>query len=137
MRSPRGKTVGYLGIAQDITTSKRQEDALRKLSQAVEQSPTAVVLTDPDGNIEYVNPKFTQTTGYSQEEVIGKNPRFLKSGETSSEEYRDLWDTITVGKEWRGEFHNKRKDGSLVWEHTSISPVRDANGVISHYLAIK
>lgn len=137
MRSPAHGIVGYLGIAQDITERKRQENTLRKLSQVVEQSPTAVILTDPQGNIEYANPKFTQTTGYSLTEIHGKNPRLLKSGETSTEEYRDLWTTITAGREWHGEFHNKRKDGSLFWEHASISPVRNEAGDISHFLAIK
>lgn len=131
-----GKTLSY-SFVRDITERKRQENTLRKLSQVVEQSPTAVILTDPQGNIEYANPKFTQITGYSLTEVHGKNPRLLKSGETSTEEYRDLWTTITAGKEWHGEFHNRRKDGSLFWEHASISPVRNETGDISHFLAIK
>jgi diguanylate cyclase (GGDEF)-like protein/PAS domain S-box-containing protein len=131
-----GKTLSY-SFVRDITERRQQEDALRKLSQAVEQSPAMVMLTDPAGNIEYVNPKFTRTTGYNPEEVLGKNPRILKSGETSPEEYRKLWEIISAGEEWHGEFHNKRKDGTFFWEHASISPVRDENGAISHFLAIK
>lgn len=131
-----GQTVCY-SFVRDISERKRHENELRKLSQAVEQSPTAVVLTDPHGNIEYVNPKFTQTSGYTFEEVRGKNPRLLKSGETSPEEYKKLWETISSGREWHGEFHNRRKDGSFFWEHISISAVRSSAGTISQFLAIK
>lgn len=131
-----GRTLSY-SFARDITERKRHEDELRKLSQAVEQSPAAVMLTNPQGQIEYANPKFSQITGYDLEEVRGKNPRILKSGETSPEEYSKLWDTITAGQEWHGEFHNRRKDGTFFWEHASISPVRNDTGEISHFLAIK
>ena len=131
-----GRTLSY-SFVRDITERKRHEDELRKLSQAVEQSPAAVVLTNPQGLIEYANPKFSQITGYTLEEVRGKNSRFLKSGETSSEEYGKLWETIKAGHEWHGEFHNRRKDGTFFWEQASISPVRDDTGNISHFLAIK
>ena len=110
---------------------------LRKLSRAVEQSPASVVITDPTGAIEYVNPKFTQATGYSPEEVLGQNPRVLKSGEMPREEYRRLWETITAGNVWQGEFHNRRKDGTLFWEAASISPVLDEHGVVTHFVAVK
>ena len=103
----------------------------------MEQSPASVVITDLEGKIEYVNPKFTQVTGYSVEEAIGQNPRILKSGEWPSEAYRELWETITAGKEWRGEFHNKRKDSTLYWEYASISPIRNEKGEITHFLAVK
>ena len=126
-----------LGIDRDITERKRAEEELRKLSRAVEQNPASIIITDAAGNIEYVNPKFTQVTGYSSEEVIGKNPRILKSGETPAEGYAQLWATITAGKEWRGEFHNKKKNGELYWEFAIISPVLDANGAITHYVAVK
>ena len=112
-------------------------DAQRKLTRAVEQSANIVVITDLQGDIEYVNPKFTETTGYAAEEVIGRNPRILKSGETSQEEYRRMWQTITHGGEWRGEFHNRRKDGSLYWENASIAPVRNEKGEIAHFVAVK
>ncbi len=102
----------------------------------MEQSPSIVIITDTAGNIEYVNPKFTQITGYTLEEVIGNNPRFLKSGETSREEYKRLWETITSGCEWRGVFHNKKKNGELYWESAFISPVKDPDGAITHFLAV-
>ena len=88
-------------------------------------------------SIEYVNPKFEAITGYSFEETIGQNPRILKSGETKEEVYEELWKTILAGKEWRGEFKNKRKNGSYYWELASISPVRDKKGIITHFVAVK
>jgi two-component system cell cycle sensor histidine kinase/response regulator CckA len=115
---------------------KRAFESLRKLSGAVEQSPVSVVITDTDGNIEYVNPKFTQATGYSSDEVLGMNPRILKSGEQSPEVYRDLWETITAGREWRGEFHNQKKNGELFWEIASISPILDEQGRATHFVAV-
>ncbi|MEW5723216.1 MAG: PAS domain S-box protein, partial [Thermodesulfobacteriota bacterium] len=133
----QGRPRRMLGTHTDIDERKRGEEDLRKLSQAVEQSPAAVMITDPRGNIEYVNPKFTQVTGYTLEEARGQNPRFLKSGETSFEEYRELWETITSGREWHGVFHNKKKDGTLFWERVSISPIRDAAGSITHFIAVK
>ena len=104
---------------------------------AVEQCPALIVITDTAGAIQYVNPKFSQLTGYAVEEAIGQNPRILKSGETSPEEYQRLWETIAAGKEWRGEFHNKKKNGDLYWELASISPVVDGAGRITHYVAVK
>ncbi len=124
-------------LESEIVERKRVEQQLRKLFQAVEQSPATVILTDTDGTIEYLNPKFTQLTGYTFEEVIGKNPRILKSGDTSPEEYKLLWETITSGREWRGEFHNKKKNGELYWESASISPVRNSEGVITHFIGVK
>ena len=113
------------------------KNVLRKLSRAVEQSPVSIIITGTDGTIEYVNPKFETTTGYSAEEAIGKNPRILKSGEMSPEEYKNLWKTIMGGNEWRGEFHNKHKDGTLYWELASISPIKAADGTITSFLAVK
>lgn len=129
--------IGVVGTYEDISKQKAIEENLRKLSQAVEQSPVSIVITDLKGNIEYVNNKFNQVTGYSAEEVIGKNPRILKSGKTSSEEYKNLWETIASGNEWRGEFHNKKKNGELYWESASISPIKDTSGNITHFLAVK
>lgn len=122
---------------QDISARRRIEEDLRKLSRAVEQSASSVLITDIWGHIEYANPKFVQTTGYTLDEAIGKNPRILKSGETLPEGYKELWETITSGREWRGEFHNKKKNGELYWEFASISPIRDPAGNITHYLAVK
>ena len=126
-----------LGISQDITERKEADDTVRKLSMAIEQSPISVVITDPSGQIEYVNPKFTELTGYSSAEAVGQNPRVLKSGETSAEEYANLWRTIQAGEQWTGEFHNKKKNGKLYWELAVISPVFDENGKIAHFVAIK
>jgi PAS domain S-box-containing protein len=120
----------------DISARKRDEQALRKLSRAVEQSPVSIVITDTKGAIEYVNPKFTQTTGYSSAEVLGVNPRFLQSGATPSEQYERLWQTITSGQQWRGEWCNKKKNGEDFWEAASISPLTDDSGVVTHYIAV-
>jgi PAS domain S-box-containing protein len=131
------RVAGVVLNYRDITERKLAEEQLRKLSRAVEQSPASVVITDTNGSIEYVNPRFTEITGYTFEEVVGKNPRILKSGETPREVYKQLWDTITGGGEWRGEFHNKKKGGELYWELSFISPILDASGMISHFLGVK
>jgi PAS domain S-box-containing protein len=123
--------------AGDVTERKRTEEKLRQLSRAVEQSPASIVITNTAGDIEYVNPKFIEITGYTLAEALGKNPRVLKSGETGPEGYRELWEAIAAGKEWRGEFHNKKKNGVLYWEFASISPIRDPAGRITHYVAVK
>lgn len=116
---------------------KRAEETLRKLSRAVEQSSASIVITNTAGDIEYVNPKFSRLTGYLPAEVIGQNPRVLKSGQTPPEEYGRLWRTITAGQEWRGEFRNRKKNGEFYWELASISPILDAAGVITHFVAVK
>jgi len=121
----------------DITELKTAEYQLKKLSIAVEQSPSAIIITNRHGIIEYVNPKFTTISGYSSEETIGKTPRILKSGETPLELYQNLWKTITEGHEWKGEFYNKRKDGSYYWAHDSISAVKNEQGEISHFIGIQ
>ncbi|MBM4053742.1 MAG: response regulator [Planctomycetes bacterium] len=110
---------------------------LRKLSQAVEQSISSIVITDIDGNIEYVNPKFTEITGYSGKEIIGQNPRILKSGKTTQGEYKQLWEMIVSGRNWQGEFYNKKKNGGHYWELAQITSIKDENGKIIKYLAIK
>lgn len=125
------------GIAHDITERKQYEDALSILSNAVDQSPVSVQITDTKGIIEYVNPKFIEITGYNLDEVIGKKPNILKSGYTSENEYKKLWDTISSGKEWRGELCNLKKNGEKFWESALISPITNETGKITHYLAIK
>ena len=111
---------------QEIVRSKKEdEEKIKILSRAVEQNPASIIITDIDGLIEYVNPKFTQLTGYTMDEVIGKNPRILKSETTSSEEYKHLWEIITSGGEWSGEFQNRKKNGDIYFESASISPIMD------------
>jgi len=110
---------------------------LRKLSQATENSPASVVVTDKNGTIEYVNPRFSEVTGYSAEEAIGQNPSVLKSGDLPESHYKELWDTIISGKVWRGEFKNKRKNGEEFWESASISPIKNEEGEITHFVAVK
>ena len=110
---------------------------LRKLSQATESSPASVVVTDINGTIEYVNPRFSEVTGYSEDEAIGQNPRILKSGDIPKSYYKELWDTILAGKVWSGEFKNKRKNGEKFWESTSISPIKNEEGEITHFVAVK
>ncbi|MEI6695102.1 MAG: PAS domain S-box protein [Bacteroidota bacterium] len=121
----------------DITERKQQEEESRKLSTAVEQSSTSIVITDLRGNIEYVNPCFTKITAYSLEEVIGKNPRFLQSGFTPQETYIQMWKIISSGGIWKGEFCNKKKNGEIYWESASISPIINEKGIVTHYVAIK
>lgn len=120
-----------------LRKQKEVRDKIRQLSLAVEQSPMSVVITDVQGNIEYVNAKFSTLTGYSFSEAIGKNPSILKSGEQPWKFYKNLWDTILSGKEWRGEFHNKKKNGVLYWELASISPIKEPQGRITHFVAVK
>lgn len=129
----------YLNLLafHDITKRKIAEKTAFLLSRAIEQCPVSVVITDTKGSIEYVNPKFCSMTGYTKEEAIGKNPRILKSGESPPELYKEMWRTITQGKQWIGEFHNKRKNGELFWESATISGVTSSEGVVSHYLAVK
>ena len=123
--------------AIDITERKAAEDQLRKLSMAVEQSPGSVAITDLEGRLEYVNEAFARSSGYSREEAIGKSTKILKSGHTPGQVYKALWAALAEGKSWSGEFCNKRKDGSLYIEFVRISPVRQPNGRITHYVAIK
>lgn len=121
----------------DITRHKLMENSLRKLSLAVEQSPSTIVITDKDAHIEYVNSTFSRVTGYRPDEVIGQNPRILQSGKTPPINYTEMWAQLTAGQEWRGELINKRKDGSEYIESALISPVFDADGKLVNYLAIK
>ncbi len=113
------------------------QEKLIQLSSAVENSPCMIVITDIFGRIEYVNHKFAEITGYQFDEVLGKNPRILKSGGLSKELYRELWDTILSGREWRGDFCNRKKNGNIFWEQASISPIRNIEGEITHFVAIK
>ena len=113
------------------------EGSLRLLIKAVEQSPVSVIITDTRGVIEYVNPKFTQLMGYTRAEAVGKTPRIIKGGFLSREFYQTMWQTILAGQEWHGVFHNRTKGGALVWEVASISPIRDEQGTITHFVGVK
>ncbi len=116
---------------------KLSEDTTRKLSKAVMQSPVIVLITSTDGTIEFVNNRFTEITGYSYEETIGKKPNILKSGKHSGEFYKDLWGTILKGENWQGEINNRNKNGELYWEKAFISPLKDSDGRITHFVAMK
>ena len=127
----------FLSVARDITERKKNEDKIKKLSIAVEQSPASIVITDLNGNIEYVNPIFEKLTGYNSDEVIGQNPRILKSQNANPIIFDELWKTISSGKTWEGEFTNKRKNGDEFIESALIAPIKNDEGIITSYIAIK
>ncbi|HET8704745.1 MAG TPA: PAS domain S-box protein, partial [Pseudomonadales bacterium] len=131
----RKHTIGRLFILHDVTEQKQNEAKMRQLSRAVEQSPESIIITDLKGNIEYVNPRFEQVTGYPLHEVVGKNPRLLKTGHTHPEVYSDLWSALRAGREWQGEFINRKKNGDIYYEWTTIAPIVDSKGNITHYIA--
>ncbi|MEJ2200656.1 MAG: PAS domain S-box protein, partial [Desulfuromonadaceae bacterium] len=137
IRDSRGKILTVIETLEDQTEQRYALEQLNKLGQAVEQSPASVIITNRDGHIEYVNPKFTLITGYHPHEVIGQTPRILKTGHTRPEEYQSLWQTLLDGHEWRGEFLNRKKNGDFFWESAIISPVRDPEGNITHFVAVK
>jgi nitrogen fixation negative regulator NifL len=129
--------IGLTCVGENVTEAQRARRELQKLSRAVEQSPSTVMIVDIRGKIEYVNPRFYRLTGYTSEEVIGRNPSLLKSGHTDPEVYADLWNTIIAGKEWQGVLQNRKKNGELYWESTVISALRDQAGEATHYIAVK
>lgn len=126
-----------LEMIHDSTNQMKTEENLQSLSMAVEQSPVSIVVTDITGKIEYVNPKFTEVTGYTRDEALGKDPRILKTGEGGRQEIRELWQTVLSGETWTGEFCNRKKNGDIYWESASISPVFNENGKIVHIVAVK
>ena len=128
---------GSIWVFADISERQQAEEESRNLLQAVEQSPVTIVITNRDGDIEYVNPSFTRVTGYSRLEAIGQNPRILKSGDVPAEVYETLWRTLGEGKVWTGLLHNRRRNGTLFWESASIAPVFGDHGEVTHYLAVK
>lgn len=137
IESPNGKVTGFRGIVRDVTAKQAREAQIRKLSQAIENSPTIVTITDKEGAIEYVNPKFEQITGYKVSEVINQNPRFLKAGDMPNSVYDEMWHTISNGKEWRGEFHNRKKNGETFWVSSSISVLMNEEKEITHFIAVQ
>lgn len=137
IRDRAGSPDWFIVTIEDVSARTQAEERVRQLSHVLEHSPVLVVITDQYGDISYVNRKFSEVTGYSFLESIGRNPRFLKSGETSSAKYQELWASITSGETWRGEFRNRKKTGELYWESAVISPLRDAAGRTTHFVAIK
>lgn len=137
IKDDEDKTIGILCSGQDVTEQRLSELEKIRLTTAIEASNSSIVITDTKGNIEYVNPYFTKLTGYSLEEAIGQNPRILKSVEIKSEEYKELWETISRGENWKGEFHNIKKSGESYWESAVIAPVKDNSGKIISYIAVK
>ncbi|MEQ1528420.1 MAG: PAS domain S-box protein [Methylococcales bacterium] len=132
-----GEFLGWHGASRDITARKQTEEQLLKLAQAVEQSPESIVITNLNAEIEYVNESFLRNTGYSRDETLGRNSRFIQSEKTPVETYKELWAALSHGQTWQGEFINKRKDGSEFVEFAIISPIRQSDGRISHYVWVK
>jgi PAS domain S-box-containing protein len=137
IRGADGRPERIVGTTRDISERKRMENQLRKLSQAVEHASASIVVTRADGTIEYVNAGFERATGYNRAEVIGQNPRILKSGCHPPSFYQELWATLAAGREWSGKMQNRRKDGSLFWEQASISSITNEQGRITHFVAVK
>jgi nitrogen fixation negative regulator NifL len=137
VRTAAGQPLYFIAQIQDITDRKRNEERLRLQSTALEAAANAVVITERDGSILWTNPAFTKLTGYTAAEVVGQNPRVLKSGEHDEAFYRNLWKTVTSGNVWRGDMINRRKDGSLYSEEMTITPVRNERGEVTHFIAIK
>ncbi|MZH02736.1 MAG: PAS domain S-box protein, partial [Nitrospinae bacterium] len=127
----------YIALREDITEESQKTDKLKKLSLIVDGSPISILITDSSGNIEYVNRRLLETSGYSLNEVLGNNPRMFKSGETPVSHYKSLWSRITAGHAWRGVFRNKRKNGELYWESVLITPFADEEGEITNFVALK
>ena len=132
-----GTVVGALGTVRDVTQRRRESEERKRLAAAVEQAAEAIMVTDVEGTIEYVNPAFERISGYPAAEVLGANPRILKSGKHHEGFYREMWETLRHGEVWSGRFINRRKDGSLTEENATISPVRDPTGRIAHFVAVK
>lgn len=137
LTSESGAIIGLIGVSRDITREKLSEQKITQLSKGIEQSPSSIIITDITGNIEYANPKVEEKTGYKSEEILGKNPRIFQSGYTSIEEYKKLWKTIKSGQEYHGEIQNRKKNGEIYWESVLISPLRNDEGRIVNYIAIK
>ena len=137
LKDRQGQVIGKLATWRDITLRKEAEEKSRIFFHAVQQNPTAIVITNPQGGIEYVNPHFMQLTGYTLEEVRGKTPQVLKSGETTDELYASLWIAIQAGKVWEGEILNRKKNGQLYWVHELIAPVLDDHGEVTHFVAMQ
>ncbi|TAN61513.1 MAG: PAS domain S-box protein, partial [Magnetospirillum sp.] len=132
-----GSFVGYRGTGTDITAAVENAHRMHMLNRAVEQSPVSIVITNLEADIQYVNSRFLEVTGYSAEEALGQNPRILKSNRTPPEVYQAMWTALTNGGKWEGELINRRKNGQLYWEFASIQPIQNVEGIVTNYLAIK
>lgn len=137
VRDHHGQVVNYVGVLRDLSRRHEDEATIRKLSLAVEQSPVSIVITSTEPVIEYANPQFFRSTGYSPQEVLGSNPRVLQSGQTAQSTYMAMWAALSTGQMWQGEFINRRKDGSLYIESATVAPLIDAAGHTTHYMGIK
>ena len=136
-KNSNGQTTSCLGVCQNISERKQNEDKLQLLSRAMESSSAAIFITNLEGDIEYTNPKFTEINGYTQKEIMGQNSRILKSGKTPITVYEELWATITAGGEWKGELYNRNKNGSYSWHRISISSIKNHDGKITHYIGMQ
>ena len=132
-----GKIIGLVGIGRDITEQKLAQEQILKLSKGIEQSPVSIEITDVNGIIEYVNPCFCETTGYSSDEIIGEHARILRSDKMPPETYQDLWDTIRSGGIWKRELLNRKKNGETFWESVTLTSIKNDKGVITNYIALK
>jgi PAS domain S-box-containing protein len=137
MRSEDGKPLRMIGTQTDITERRKADEMLHRFSVVVDQSPITVMITDKKGGIEYVNPQFTKDSGYSVADTIGQNPRIFQSGQTPKETYQELWRNLVSGQAWHGELFNKRKNGELYWEEVHIAPIKNPEGFVTHYVALK
>jgi diguanylate cyclase (GGDEF)-like protein/PAS domain S-box-containing protein len=137
LHDKKGQVVGRLIAWRDVTVAKQAENEMRIFRHAVDQNPSMILITDPEGRIEYVNRQFTHLTGFTLEEVRGKTPRILRSGETPRETYESLWDTIKRGETWESEIFNRKKNDDRYWAHELIAPVQDANGNVTHFIAMQ
>jgi len=136
IKDENGFIIGAVAVINDITELRQANEQIRKLSQAVEQSPSSIIITDLKGQIEYANPAFTLLTGYENREIIGTTPHILSRDQASYRQYQTIWNAIISGQVWHGEFLNRKKDGSTYWEEVSIAPIASSDGTITHYVAV-
>ena len=134
---PAHPDAGFIWNLLDVSALHDAQAAVRQLSRAVQQTPTSVVITDLEGRMTFVNKAFCRVSGYEEHEILGKNPRVLKSGRMEQSIYKQMWETLARGQEWHGELQNRRKNGEIFWESAVISPLTDDDGNVTHYLAVK
>lgn len=135
-RDPSGELLGAVAVFRDITAHRNADDTVRRLSNAVEQTADAIYITDRNGVVEYVNPGFERITGYSKDEILGRTPALLRSGQHDAAHYRELWSTVLAGEVFRGTMINRRKDGGVYYAEMTITPIKDPAGVVTHFVAV-